>query len=109
MKIFAAFFTACALMGCSPPAEKAPAEVMDNMAEATAPVGPITSRGVVTAIDESSVTLDHQPIDAIGWSAMTMRFSADPGLLSGIAVGDMVVFELASAENPRTITKISKQ
>jgi Cu(I)/Ag(I) efflux system periplasmic protein CusF len=102
MKVIAALFVACVLMACSPPAEKTPAEV-------TASVGPIISKGVVTALDQGSVTLDHQPINAIGWSAMAMRFSADPALLSGIAVGDTVSFELESAENPRTIMKISKQ
>jgi Cu(I)/Ag(I) efflux system periplasmic protein CusF len=108
VKVFAGLFAVCALMACSPPAEIGPVEAVSDTAEVTAPIGPITSQGVVTAIDELSVTLDHQSIDAIGWNAMTMRFSADPALLSGIAVGDIVSFELESAANPRTITKISK-
>ena len=109
MKTLATLFATCALMACAPPAEQAVSESSDNTVEVTAPIGPITSLGVVTAIDENSVTLDHQPIDAIGWSAMTMRFAADPALLSGIAVGDKVAFELQSVANPRTIIKLSKQ
>ena len=109
MKIFATLVVACTLIACTPPAEQAVSEATHNAVEVTAPVGPITSLGVVTAIDKNSVTLDHEPIDAIGWSAMTMSFSADSALLSNIAVGDKVSFELESVANPRTITKISRQ
>ncbi|KAK0348055.1 hypothetical protein LTR94_038732, partial [Friedmanniomyces endolithicus] len=50
--------------------------------------------GKVTAVDAGSVTIAHEAIPAIKWPAMTMTFKADPKLLSGIAAGDKVAFDL---------------
>ena len=56
------------------------------------------------------ITLRHEPIPAIHWSAMTMEFHAEnPAILQGIAVGDRVAFELKSATEPNTVTMVQKQ
>jgi Cu(I)/Ag(I) efflux system periplasmic protein CusF len=57
----------------------------------------VTANGVVTAIDPAgkSITLDHEPIPALNWPAMTMDLDlADPALAEGLQAGDAVVFEL---------------
>lgn len=108
MRFWFALAFGVALAACSPPASTdAP---MPEMESPPAIVGPIVGEGVVTAIDRNAgtVTLDHGPIAAINWSAMTMRFNADAALLEGVAVGDRVSFELQSAESPRTLTALSK-
>ena len=74
--------------------------------------GPIAGAGVVQAVDPQtgSITLKHEPIEAIHWGAMTMEFkAADPSILQGVAVGDRVAFELKSAAEPQTVTMVQKQ
>ena len=101
---------------CSPPAAQDAAKTGSdmNMAESAAPAqaGPIAGVGTVTAVDATTgtVSLDHEPIAAISWPAMSMQFTAeDPTELQGIAVGDRVSFELKSATETSVITGISKQ
>ncbi len=84
---------------------------MPEMAQAPAPAaaqGPISGSGVVTVVDPEAgtVTLDHEPIDALSWPRMTMRFSADPSILSDLAAGDIVSFEIKSADESQIITHI---
>ncbi|MDT7529909.1 MULTISPECIES: copper-binding protein [unclassified Sphingopyxis] len=64
----------------------------------------------MTAIDATagSVTLDHGPIAALEWPAMTMGFSANPKILKDIAVGDRVAFELDWDGKAGVVTQIAK-
>jgi len=101
---------------CSPPAaqDAAKSDAGMDMAEsaAPAPAGPITGVGTVTAIDAAAgtISLDHEPIAAISWPAMSMQFTAEaPTELQGIAVGDRVSFELKSANETSVITVITKE
>lgn len=66
--------------------------------------------GTVTAIDpaKGTITLDHGAMSNLGWPAMTMGFSAEPELLSGIKVGDKVDFEIDWDGKAGTVTKIAK-
>ena len=50
--------------------------------------------GVIKKIDarSGSVTLQHGPIAALNWPAMTMAFKADPALLKTVKVGQRVAF-----------------
>jgi Cu(I)/Ag(I) efflux system protein CusF len=86
---------------------------MSNMAASPAEAaGPIQGVGVVTAIDAAggTVSLDHEPIAAINWPAMSMQFTAeDPAMLQGLAVGDRVTFALKSARENTVLTSVQKQ
>lgn len=100
---------------CSPPAQQdaAKGEAGMNMETTTpASAGPITSVGTVTAVDTAAgtISLDHEPIAAISWPAMSMQFTAEnPAILQGIAVGDRVSFEIKSATETSVITSVQKQ
>lgn len=100
---------------CSPPATEDASKSGDamNMETSTPAVaGPITSTGIVTQVDAAAgtITINHQPIPAVSWPAMTMRFTAEnPAILQGIAVGDHVSFELKSATETSTVTAVQKQ
>ncbi|WP_410103596.1 copper-binding protein [Sutterella wadsworthensis] len=51
--------------------------------------------GVVKAVDAASgkVTIEHEPIAALQWPAMTMRFTfKDPKLVEGLKAGDKIHF-----------------
>jgi Cu(I)/Ag(I) efflux system protein CusF len=51
--------------------------------------------GVIQALDPQggSITLQHGPIPAVSWPAMTMTFKAKPGVLKGLKVGKTVDFD----------------
>jgi Cu(I)/Ag(I) efflux system periplasmic protein CusF len=109
------FSVALLAAACSPPAqqEAAKGEPGMNMETTTpAPAGPITGVGTVTAVDAAAgtISLDHGPIAAISWPAMSMQFTADnPNILQGIAVGDQVSFEIKSATETSVVTAVQKQ
>lgn len=106
---------ALGVAACSQPAsppEATEAPMTDMSTAAPAVTGPITGVGVVTAVDAvaGTVSLDHEPINAIQWPAMSMQFRAeDPSILSSIAVGDHVNFTLKSATDPSMITAIEER
>jgi Cu(I)/Ag(I) efflux system periplasmic protein CusF len=67
--------------------------------------------GVVKSVDlkAHTVTLDHEPIPAIGWPAMTMTFPvASPDLLNGIAAGQTVTFDVTVTDNKPLITALKR-
>ncbi|TPG65178.1 copper-binding protein [Ewingella americana] len=72
-----------------------------QMADTPAKSDTANASGVVKKIDTAAgmVTLQHGPIPAINWPAMTMGFKvADPALLKNIKEGETVDFTL-KAEN----------
>jgi Cu/Ag efflux protein CusF len=73
----------------------------------TPAAAPVQAIGVVKSIDAraGSVTIAHDPIRALGWSAMTMAFKADPAVLKAVAPGDKVSFTLKGQQ----VTAIRKQ
>lgn len=99
---------------CSPPATQEAKTDDMNMTEPATPAaaGAITSTGTVTQVDAAAgtITINHGPIAAISWPAMTMQFTAEnPAILQGIAVGDSVSFELKSAAETSVVTSVQKQ
>ncbi|MCX7587787.1 copper-binding protein [Phenylobacterium sp. 58.2.17] len=61
--------------------------------------------GVIKALDlkAGSVTLQHGPIAALKWPAMTMAFKADPSLLKTVKVGQKVTFTVKPGATPEVI------
>jgi Cu(I)/Ag(I) efflux system protein CusF len=85
---------------------------MEGPAAPAAATAPIRATGTVAAVNaaQGTITLNHEPIPAIQWSAMTMEFKAeDPRILQGVAVGDRVAFELKSVSETNTVTMVQKQ
>jgi len=67
--------------------------------------------GTITALDASAgtVTIDHAAIPEAQWPAMMMGFSADPALLTNVAVGDKVAFDVEITGTNGKVTTIAKQ
>lgn len=64
--------------------------------------------GVIKAIDAKSVTIAHEAIPALKWSAMTMPFPlANPDLAKGLSSGQKVVFDVEMEGSKYRITAIS--
>jgi Cu(I)/Ag(I) efflux system protein CusF len=74
---------------------------MDHAAMAAGAQG----AGVVKKIDlqAGSITLQHGPIVALHWPAMTMAFKADPALLKTVTVGQKVNFTVKTGGAPEVV------
>jgi len=77
---------------------------MPGMAHPGAAAG-AQGAGVIKKLDAKggSVTLQHGPIEALSWPAMTMAFKADPALLKGLKVGQEVYFTLKTGGAPEVV------
>jgi Cu(I)/Ag(I) efflux system protein CusF len=91
--------TACAIIGVLTftTAGAALADNMQGMAMSGAPAAKHgQGKGVIKAIDAKAgtLTIQHGPIPAISWPAMTMTFKAKPAaLLKGLKVGETIGFD----------------
>ena len=86
-------FAAAAALAISGPAFAQADHDMNKMPGISPAAGP-QGTGVIKKIDarSGSVTLQHGPIAALNWPAMTMAFKADPALLKTVKVGQRVAF-----------------
>lgn len=65
-------------------------------------------RGVVVDIEADSLTLDHQPVPALKWPAMTMPFMlADRQLAAGLKKSQVVDFSFVKRGDDYVITALS--
>ena len=65
--------------------------------------------GVVQSVDTTSgrVTIAHEPIESLGWPAMTMGFAvARPELLTDVRAGERVEFTLRGRDMAAVVTSI---
>jgi Cu(I)/Ag(I) efflux system membrane fusion protein len=64
--------------------------------------------GVVAQIEAGSITLDHAPVPALKWPAMSMPFTlADPALARGLKPGQMVNFSFDKHGEDYRVTAIA--
>ena len=77
---------------------------------ASAPAAEYEVDGVVSAAAEGGlITLDHAPVPALKWPAMTMPFQlAQPDLAKGLKAGDKVRFSFRQQGDEHVVTRIRK-
>ena len=64
--------------------------------------------GEVTALSDGSITIDHGPVEEIGWPAMTMAFEVtDPAMIETVTVSDRVDFGFRESETGYALTSIA--
>jgi Cu(I)/Ag(I) efflux system protein CusF len=69
-------------------------------------------KGVIEAIDAQAgaLTIQHGPIPAVGWPAMTMTFKAKPAkLLTGLKVGETINFDTTVRGASAEVTAVRPQ
>lgn len=69
-------------------------------------------KGVIKAIDAKAgtLTLQHGPIPAVAWPAMTMTFKAKPAtLLKGLKVGQTISFDTTVRGMDADVTAVRPQ
>ncbi|TAM45219.1 MAG: copper-binding protein [Gammaproteobacteria bacterium] len=72
---------------------------------------PVSATGVVQQVkpEQQKVKIDHDPIPALGWPAMSMYFRVkDKTVLEGVSPGDKVRFEMKKDAKGLAITRIEK-
>ena len=72
----------------------------------------LSGKGMVKAIDTEAqtITITHEPIPALQWPTMTMKFNLDNfSLTQEIEVNDQVEFEFVRANGNYVITAIKPQ
>lgn len=110
-----AALAACGKKAAEPAVQAAqPAPAADGMMPDMDMSGAMMAKGTgaVTAIDRTAgtITLDHGPIAAANWPAMTMEFKAVPAtLLDSVKVGDKVTFDLKMVDGGGEVTAIQAQ
>ena len=83
-----------------------------NMApEASTPAGTVSATGTVKAVDVAAktITIEHGPIEALQWPAMTMTFKAPDVDLGSVEPGQTVAFDFTSTGMDGTIIAITQQ
>lgn len=71
----------------------------------------VKGTGIVTAVDAKAgtMTLDHDPIPAAGWPAMTMAFKAPADVIAAAKPGEKVAFDMRIEDKGGLITAIEKR
>lgn len=65
--------------------------------------------GVVESVDRANrrVTIAHEPIESLGWPAMTMGFAVSrPELLENVTAGQRIEFTLEGSDMSAVVTSI---
>jgi Cu/Ag efflux protein CusF len=74
---------------------------------ASDPAAVYAAAGTVIAVGEESLTIDHEPIEALGWPAMTMMFGVeDAAMTESIQAGDRVEFSFRRDGSSNLLTAI---
>ena len=68
-----------------------------------------TGNAMQSASAQGTITVDHGPVPAIEWPAMTMAFEADEQLRSEVSVGEGIAFEFRTGSEGSVITSITKE
>lgn len=107
--IFVTAAAALALSACgkqSTPEGKANAPAATEQTQAAETY---SGTGKVTAIAGDQVTIDHGPIEGIGWPAMAMTFTAPTGMAAGVEVGSDVSFAFRQDGSAYVLTRLEKR
>ncbi len=65
-----------------------------------------STHGVIRALNPEAITIAHDPIPALKWSAMTMDFTITPEQKAGLKPGERVMFSFTMDDNGVHIASI---
>ncbi len=72
--------------------------------------GPYSTTGQITTVEGQAVTINHQPVEGLGWPAMTMTFQApDASMVQGLEAGAPVRFSFRKQGSQYVLTEIQRQ
>jgi len=102
------------LAGCDRQEQTTTAPPVADTASSSQPATPSEvehrAAGTVTAVTTDTVTIDHGPVETLGWPAMTMAFKASqPNQLADTKVGQSVAFAFRQDGSGAVLTSIAPQ
>lgn len=100
---------ALAVSACGQQQEQQNEAAPPNAVAASEAAQTFSGTGTVTAISGDQVTIDHGPVEAIGWPAMTMPFEAPPGMADAVDVGSEVSFAFREQDGSYMLTSLQKR
>lgn len=69
-----------------------------------------TTMGEVASLAADSVTINHEPVPALGWPSMTMSFKApDAAMIAGLSTGAPVQFSFRQEGGQYVLTEINRR
>ena len=72
--------------------------------------GPYSTTGQITTVEGQAVTINHQPVEGLGWPAMTMSFQApDPAMIQNLEAGTSVQFSFRKQGEQYVLTEIRRR
>lgn len=75
-----------------------------------AQAGSYSTTGQVASVAGQAVTINHQPVEALGWPAMTMSFQAPrPAMIEGLKAGTPVRFSFRKEGDQYVLTEVRRQ
>jgi Cu(I)/Ag(I) efflux system membrane fusion protein len=90
-------------------AATAPAPAVATPATASAAGPEFEATGTVSSVEPGGITLDHAPVPALKWPAMTMPFQLSrPDLARGLKPGDAVRFRFRQQGDEHIVTAIQR-
>jgi membrane fusion protein, copper/silver efflux system len=93
----------------TPSPASAPARAVSAPAAAAAGGPEYETTGTVSAVEPGGITLDHAPVPALKWPAMTMPFQlSKPDLARGLKPGDAVRFRFRQQGDEHIVTAIQR-
>ena len=92
--------------GEAPPTGAA-ATASGSASRAEAPSGPFSTTGEVVAVSGTSVTINHEAVEALGWPAMSMSFDAQPSMVEGLEAGTPVAFSFRKSGDRYVLTELN--
>ena len=113
----ALLFPAVALAETGSPGCKAPVETTATdahshcgmSAAASSPSAVYSATGSISRVDAAggSVMIAHDPIEALKWPAMTMRFGADKAVIKKLTPGKKVKFQFVQRGDEYVVTALN--
>lgn len=111
MRAFSTLLVAASIFTAGPAFAQSMAN-MPGMSHAATQAKTGHGTGVITAIDPKTakLTIQHGPIPAVSWPAMTMAFKANPPtLLRGLRVGQRIGFDVKVQGASAEVTSVRPQ
>ncbi|MES2119734.1 MAG: copper-binding protein [Pseudomonadota bacterium] len=96
---------ALALAGCG----QAQKPATENNTQAGQPAQTYSGTGKISGVAGDQVTIQHGPIEGLGWPAMTMTFAVPANLASEAQVGNAVDFSFRQNGSAYQLTSLKKR
>ena len=103
--ILAAIVASLVVQACNQAAQEQAAAPVEGVFSATH-----SATGVLTAVNDDTVMIDHGPVTALDWPAMTMTYEVqDPAIVANLQAGQQISFSFRREGFGYVLTEIAQR